>query len=246
MQIDLKRRELIALIGGAAVCPLAAHSQESDRMRLIGVLMGSVENDPVSQSLLAAFRGALAKLGWTEASNLRIKVRWCADAVLCARYAADLVALGPKVLLAVSTPSLAALRQQTRTIPIVFGGVADPVGRGLSNKIRRFIFFSHVKRGSSMKSGTPSVRSTICSAISLGSALPPPTWVIISARCRFDRRLRLRIVTCERPIQGGVNSGRKVMISKTRRVGIRSISRSSDSRVVGSLQWTSSNTISTG
>jgi hypothetical protein len=68
MQIDqLKRRGLIALIGGAAACPLAAHSQQPDRMRLIGV-MGGVKNDPVSQSLLAAFRGALAKLGWTEAS----------------------------------------------------------------------------------------------------------------------------------------------------------------------------------
>jgi hypothetical protein len=72
MQIDqLKRRGLIALIGGAAVCPPAAHSQQPDRMRMIGV-MGGVKNDPVSQSLLAAFRGALAKLGWTEASNLRI------------------------------------------------------------------------------------------------------------------------------------------------------------------------------
>jgi putative ABC transport system substrate-binding protein len=124
----LKRRELIALIGGAAACPLAAHTQQPDRMRLIGVLTGGVENDPVTQ--LATFRGALAKLGRTEASNLRIEGRWCADAVLCARHAAYVVALGPRAFLAVSTTALAALQQQTRTIPIVFVGVADPVGQG--------------------------------------------------------------------------------------------------------------------
>jgi hypothetical protein len=72
-----------------------------------------------------------------KASNLRIEVRWCTDAVVCARYAADLVALGPKVLLAVSSPSLAALQQQTRMIPIVFGGVADPVGQGFVASLAR-------------------------------------------------------------------------------------------------------------
>ena len=138
MQIDqLMRREFIAILGGAAVCPLAAHAQQPDRMRLIGVLMGAVENDPVRRPHLAAFRGALAKLGWTEASNLRIEVRWCADAVLCARYAADLVVLGPRVLLADSTLSLEALQQQTRTIPIVFVGVADPIGQGFVASLAR-------------------------------------------------------------------------------------------------------------
>jgi putative ABC transport system substrate-binding protein len=123
MRIDqLKRREFIALLGGAAVCPLVARAQPPDRMQPIGMLMGGVENDPVTQ--FATFRGALAKLGWTEASNLRIEVRWCADAVLCTRHAADLVALGPKALLAVSTPALAALQQQTRTIPI--GSLVSP------------------------------------------------------------------------------------------------------------------------
>jgi putative ABC transport system substrate-binding protein len=135
--VRLKRREVIALLGGAAAWPLAVRAQQPDGMRLIGVLMGGVENDPVWQSRLAAFRGALAKLGWTEASNLRIEVRWCADPVLCARYAADLVALGPKALLADSTPSLAALKQQTRTIPIVFVSVADPVGQGFVASLAR-------------------------------------------------------------------------------------------------------------
>jgi putative tryptophan/tyrosine transport system substrate-binding protein len=76
-------------------------------------------------------------LGWTEASNLRIEVRWCADAVLCARHAADLVVLGPRVLLADSTLSLEALQQQTRTIPIVFVGVADPIGQGFVASLAR-------------------------------------------------------------------------------------------------------------
>lgn len=133
----MRRRAFITLVSGAAVCPLAARAQQPDRMRLIGVLMGGVENDPVVRPQLATFRGALAKLGWTEASNLRIEVRWCADAVLCARSAAELVALGPKVLLAVSTPSLAALQQQTPTIPIVFAGVVDPVGQGFVASLAR-------------------------------------------------------------------------------------------------------------
>jgi putative tryptophan/tyrosine transport system substrate-binding protein len=133
--VQLKRREVIALLGGAAGWPLAARAQQPDGMRLIGVLMGGVENDPVTQ--LATFRGALAKLGWTEASNLRIEVRWCTDAVLCARHAAYLVALGPKALLAESTTALAALQQQTRTIPIVFVGVADPVGQGFVASLAR-------------------------------------------------------------------------------------------------------------
>jgi len=135
--VRLKRREVIALLGGAAAWPLAVRAQQPDGMRLIGVLMGGVENDPVWQSRLAAFRGALAKLGWTEASNLRIEVRWCADAVLCARYAADLVVLGPRVLLADSTLSLEPLQQQTRTTPIVFVGVADPIGQGFVASLAR-------------------------------------------------------------------------------------------------------------
>jgi putative ABC transport system substrate-binding protein len=135
--VQLMRREVIVLLGGAAAWPLAARAQQLDRMRLIGVLMGGVETDPVSQSLLATFRGALTELGWTEGSNLRIEVRWGADPMLCARYATDLVTLGPKVLLAASTVSLSALEQETRTIPIVFVGVADPVGQGFVGSFAR-------------------------------------------------------------------------------------------------------------
>ena len=131
MSAKLKRREFIALVGGAAAAwPLAARAQQALRVRRVGVLMGAVESDPARRSQLAAFRGALAKLGWREGSNLGIEVRWGADPELCARYAAELVALGPEVLLADSSPSLEALHRQTRTIPIVFVTVADPVGQG--------------------------------------------------------------------------------------------------------------------
>jgi putative tryptophan/tyrosine transport system substrate-binding protein len=121
----------LALSGAAAAWPLAARAQQSERTRLIGVLTFSEESDPDGQSRLAVFRGALAKLRWTEGRNLRIELRWgAADLALFARYAAELVALGPEVLLADSTPCLEALRRQTRTIPIVFVTVADPIGQG--------------------------------------------------------------------------------------------------------------------
>jgi len=125
------RRQFITLLGGAAVVgPLAARAQQAERVRRIGVLMGAVESDPARQSQLAAFRGALAKLGWREGSNLGIEVRWGGDPELCARYAAELVALGPEVILADASPSVEALQRQTRTIPIVFVTVADPIGQG--------------------------------------------------------------------------------------------------------------------
>ena len=125
------RRQFITLLGGAAVVgPLAARAQQAERVRRIGVLMGAVESDPARQSQLAAFRGALAKLGWREGSNLGIEVRWGDDPELCARYAAELVALGPEVILADASPSVEALQRQTRTIPIVFVTVADPIGQG--------------------------------------------------------------------------------------------------------------------
>ena len=126
----MKRRQFISLLGGAVVAyPLAARAQQ----RRIGVLMATFEGDPAGESRLATFRAELAKLGWTEGRNLRIDVRWGADAdaAQLERYAADLVALGPDVLVSEATPPTAALRSQTRTIPIVFQGVADPEGQGL-------------------------------------------------------------------------------------------------------------------
>ena len=127
-----RRREFITLLGGAAVAwPLAARAQQPDRMRHIGVLMGYAENDSEAQAWVAAFREGLQKLGWTEGRNIRIDTRWAAsDAEAIQRFAQELVALQPDLILSHGTPATATLLQQTRTIPILFAGVSDPVGSG--------------------------------------------------------------------------------------------------------------------
>ena len=106
----MKRREIITLLGGAAAAwPLAARAQQPDRMRLIGVLIGFAE-DPAAQSLVAVFRAALAKLGWTEGSNLRIELRWgAADPNKIGTLAKELVDLRPDVIFGQSTPVIGAL-----------------------------------------------------------------------------------------------------------------------------------------
>ena len=128
----MKRREFITLLGGAAAAwPLAARAQQPDRMRRIGVLMAYAESDPEAQARVAAFREGLQKLGWTEGRNIRIDTRWAAaDAEAMQRFAKELVALQPDLILSPTTPTTAALLQQTRTIPIIFANVADPVGSG--------------------------------------------------------------------------------------------------------------------
>ena len=133
MAIHIRRREFIAALGGAAAWPVAARAQQPDRMRLIGVLMAYAESDSTAQSWLAAFRAALAKLGWTEGSNLRIEVRWsAADADAMRKLAKELVDLRPNAIFGVTTPVIHALARLTKTIPIVFAGVSDPIGSGLA------------------------------------------------------------------------------------------------------------------
>jgi putative ABC transport system substrate-binding protein len=127
----MRRRELITLLGGAAAWPLAARAQQADRMRLIGVLMAYAESDPEGQAWVAAFRERLQKLGWAEGRNIRIVTRWATPNVeAMQRFAKELVALQPVLILSQSTPTTAALLQYTRTIPIIFANIADPVGSG--------------------------------------------------------------------------------------------------------------------
>ena len=128
----MRRREFITLLGGAAATwPVAARAQQRDRMRLIGVLMGYAENDPAVHSYLAAFRIALAKLGWTEGGNLRIELRWgAADPDRMKTFAKELVDLRPDAILGTTTPAISALARETQTIPIVFAIVIDPIGSG--------------------------------------------------------------------------------------------------------------------
>ena len=135
---QLKRREFITLVGGAAVAApaapfrlRAAQSQPRDRVRRVGVLMGLAADDAESQARLAAFAQGLQQAGWTVGQNLRIDYRWGAgNADTMRKHAADLVALAPEVILAHSSAAVAPLLQASRTIPIVFTIVADPVGAG--------------------------------------------------------------------------------------------------------------------
>jgi putative tryptophan/tyrosine transport system substrate-binding protein len=134
----MRRREFITLLGGASAWPLAAHPQQHDRLRRLGVLEGNRANDPQAQANAAALVQGLAALNWKEGDNLRIDWRWGGgDPALFARYAAEMVALDPEVILADSTPSLEVLRRQTRTIPIVFVGVFDPIGQGFVASLAR-------------------------------------------------------------------------------------------------------------
>ena len=128
----MKRREFMSLFGGAAAWPLAARAQQGERMRRIAVLQGgSDRDDPRSQRNIAAFLQALQQLGWTDGRNVRIDYRWPAgDADKARKYAAELVALAPDVILTVSSLSLAPLLQATRTVPMVFVAIVDPVGTG--------------------------------------------------------------------------------------------------------------------
>ena len=128
----MNRRKFIALLGGAATAwPFAARAQQGERMRRIGVLTNLASDDPAQQSRVLAFAQALAQSGWTEGRNVRIDIRWGAtDPERVRRYAAELVALAPDVILAVSSAATGGLLQATRAMPIVFVLVADPVGAG--------------------------------------------------------------------------------------------------------------------
>ena len=129
----MRRRDFVTLLGGtAAVWPFSARAQQADRMRRIGVLMSYPESDPEGQAFVTAFREGLQKLGWTEGRTIRIDTRWAAlDKESMQRFAKELVALQPDLILSQGTPTTAALLQHTRTIPIVFANVSDPVGSGL-------------------------------------------------------------------------------------------------------------------
>jgi putative ABC transport system substrate-binding protein len=134
----MKRREFITLLGSAAAAwPVAARGQ-SQRMRRIGVLMAYAESNLEGQANVAAFREGLQKLGWTEGRNIRIDTRWAAfDVQAMQRFATELVALHPDLILSPHTPTTAALLQQTRTIPIVFVNITDPVGSGFVASLPR-------------------------------------------------------------------------------------------------------------
>ncbi|MFZ1211516.1 MAG: ABC transporter substrate-binding protein, partial [Pseudolabrys sp.] len=135
----MRRREFISLLGGAAaVWPLASQAQQRERVRRIGVLMHLAVDDPDGQSRLAAFLQGLQEAGWAVGRNVAIEVRWAAaDIESMNRFAKELVAHQPDLIFVTSTPATAAMVQATRTIPVIFVLVADPVGSGFVASLPR-------------------------------------------------------------------------------------------------------------
>jgi putative tryptophan/tyrosine transport system substrate-binding protein len=135
----VKRRQFIALLGvAAAVWPTVVRAQQPERIRLIGVLSPLPVDDPEAKARMEAFLQALAQLGWVDGRNVRIDARWGdGDTDRIRRYAAELVALAPDVILATATAAVAPLQQATRTVPIVFASVIDPVGAGFVRSLAR-------------------------------------------------------------------------------------------------------------
>jgi putative ABC transport system substrate-binding protein len=135
----MRRRDFITVAGSAAVWPLVARAQQpADRMRRIGVMVGYAEDDPEAQTRFAAFKQGLLTLGWSEGRNLKIDVRWASgDTDRATTFARELVALQLEVIMSNTTPVTAALHKATKTIPIVFVAVSDPVGAGLVESLPR-------------------------------------------------------------------------------------------------------------
>ena len=135
----MERREFIAALGGAAAAwPLAVRAQQGGRVRRIGMLMPFDENDSVGKPRLPAFTQALAQLGWIDGRNVRMNVRWAgSDSNRIRALAQELVGMQPDIVLTSSTPPTTALQRETRTIPIVFTSVTDPVASGLVARLDR-------------------------------------------------------------------------------------------------------------
>ncbi len=134
----MRRREFIALIGGVATWPCAARGQQSERTRLIGILLPIAKDDPDYQPWISAFRQRLQELGWVEGRNVRIDIRWATtNPGEIRKQAAELAALAPDVILAPGTSALGPLMQATRTLPIVFPIIADPVAGGFVESLAR-------------------------------------------------------------------------------------------------------------
>jgi len=134
----VRRREFITVLTAATACPLVGYAQQPDRMRRVGVLITFPENDPLSQRIVTAFAETLGRFGWVEGKNIRVDYRFAAgEPTLFKTYAAELVGLSPDAILASTPQALAALRQQTSTVPIVFVLVIDPVGLGFVQSIAR-------------------------------------------------------------------------------------------------------------
>ena len=168
----MRRREFIPLLGGAVIWPVATRAQQSEGVRRIGVLIAVPENDAEEQEWITAFREALTKLGWNVGSNIHIEYRWSAgDIGRTGTYAAELASLTPDAILAQGTPVTVALKRASRTVPIVFVNVTDPVSSGLVSSLAQpggnitgFTNFEYSMGGKwldSLKEIAPSVRRVV-------------------------------------------------------------------------------------
>jgi putative ABC transport system substrate-binding protein len=223
----VRRREFITLLGGAAAAwPRAARAQQPERMRRIGVLIGTVEIDPESQARVAAFEQGLHALGWTVGRNVHIDYRFgSADPALTQKYAAELVGMAPDVILANSPLVLRALHQQTSTIPIVFALVVDPVGEGFikslaqpGGNITGFTSFEYPLSGKwleVLKEIAPGVRQVAAINHSenvtaagylraLESAAPAAGVQLVATHVRDAAELEQAIATMARQSHGGL------------------------------------------
>jgi len=134
----MRRREFLHAVAGAAAWPLTVHAQQAENIRRIGVLLPHVSDDPQGQTRLGVFLQQLQSLGWTVGRNVQVDTRWGAgDPERYRKYAAELVALTPDVIVANTSPIVAAVQQATSTVPIVFVGVIDPVGGGFVSSLAR-------------------------------------------------------------------------------------------------------------
>jgi putative ABC transport system substrate-binding protein len=134
----MRRRDFIAGLGTAAAWPVVARAQQGDRIRRIGVLISGDENDPVEKTLISAFVQSLAGLGWTDGRNMRMELRWGGgDTNPIPGLARDLIGLQPDIIVTSALPPTVAVQRETRTIPIVFVNVGDPVAGGLVARLDR-------------------------------------------------------------------------------------------------------------
>jgi putative tryptophan/tyrosine transport system substrate-binding protein len=159
----MRRREFITLLGGtAAAWPLAARSQQAESLRRVGVLMNLAVDDPEGQARFTGFLRGLQESGWTDGGNAHIDTRWGTDADSTRKHAAELVALTPDVILASASAATSVLQETTRTVPIVFVSVVDPVGAGYVESLARpggnLTGFSLFDYGLSGKCGPPERR----------------------------------------------------------------------------------------
>ena len=179
----MRRRNFISLVGGAVAWPVAARGQQRERMRRIGVLSSVPSDDPEVQARMAAFHQGLQENGWVIGRNLWIEYRWsrAGDPEQLRTYAAELIALTPEVILAVATSAVGALQPATRSIPIVFVQVSDPVGTGFVESIRG-------RTTAARRSGRPSRCSTNASGASSSA-----TRACACARSRYAPSKRYRM-----------------------------------------------------